>query len=245
MERKYTKGGAVQYCAELGILDQDVSGGKSFMLEPDEYDIWKETGMTACIVPLGRIRDELGPSTHHFLARGILPGLGNDGPMGTPQSSIWQVMRHTYIADIVRKKAEALQNYTEDHEIQITPEILLEMATLGGRKHLFLDKTVAGIEKDNSADIIIVDIDNHRFYPHSNLRRIPTHLVFSTDVQDVESVMIKGQLVVENRKSTIWDYDEVKNEAEIATQELLQAGGYEPMLPTRLPGQSFHGWNYS
>ena len=82
-------------------------------------------------------------------------------------------------------------------------------------------------------------------YPHSNLRRIPTHLVFSTDVQDVESVMIKGQLVVENRQSTIWDYDEVKNEAEIATQELLQAGGYEPMLPTRLPGQSFHGWNYS
>ncbi|MBR73429.1 MAG: hypothetical protein CL872_00590 [Dehalococcoidaceae bacterium] len=245
MERKYTKGGAVQYCAELGILDQDVSGGKSFMLEPDEYDIWKETGMTACIVPLGRIRDELGPSTHHFLARGILPGLGNDGPMGTPQSSIWQVMRHSYIADIVRKKSEILQNYTEDHEIQITPEILLEMATIGGRRHLFLDKEVAGIEKDNSADIIIVDIDNHRFYPHNNLRRIPTHLVFSTDVQDVESVMIKGQLVVENRQSTIWDYDTVKNEAEIATQELLSMAGYEPMLPTRRPGQTFNGWNYS
>ena len=245
MERKYTKGGAVKYCAELGILDEDVSGGKSFMLEPDEYDIWKETGMTACIVPLGRIRDELGPSTHHFLARDILPGLGNDGPMGTPQSSIWQVMRHTYIADIVRKKSEILQNYTEDHEIQITPEILLEMATIGGRRHLFLDKEVAGIEKDNSADIIIVDIDNHRFYPHNNLRRIPTHLVFSTDVQDVGSVMIKGQLVVENRQSTIWDYDTVKNEAEIATQELLSMAGYEPMLPTRRPGQTFNGWNYS
>lgn len=244
VERGYTKGGAVKYCAELGILDQDVSGGKSFMLEPDEYDIWKETGMTACIVPLGRIRDELGPSTHHFLARDIVPGLGNDGPMGTPQSSIWQVMRHTYIADIVRKKAETLQGYTEDHHIELSPEILLEMATLGGQKHLFLGNDVGGLETDKFADLIMVDINNHRFYPHNNLRRIPTHLVFSTDVQDVELVMIQGKIVVEDKRSTIWDYEIVKNEAEAATQELLKMAGYESMLPSRTPGSSFNGWNY-
>ena len=57
-------------------------------------------------------------------------------------------------------------------------------------------------------------------------------------------ISIGGVLVTENGKR-VDNYDEVKNEAEIATQELLQAGGYEPMLPTRLPGQSFHGWNYS
>ena len=244
LERGYTKGGAVKYCAELGILDQDVSGGKSFMLEPDEYDIWKETGMTACIVPLGRIRDELGPSTHHFLARDILPGLGNDGPMGTPQSSIWQVMRHTYIADIVRKKAETLQGYTDDHHVALSPEILLEMATLGGQKHLFLGNEVGGLEIDKFADLIMVDINNHRFYPHNNLRRIPTHLVFSTDVQDVELVMIQGKIVVEDKRSTIWNYEIVKNEAESATQELLKMAGYESMLPSRMPGSSFNGWNY-
>jgi 5-methylthioadenosine/S-adenosylhomocysteine deaminase len=244
LERGYTKGGAVQYCAELGILDSEVSGGKSFMLEPNEYDIWKETGMTACIVPLGRIRDELGPSTHHFLARGILPALGNDGPMGTPKSSMWQVMRHTYIADIVRKKAEAAQNYTEDHDIQITPEIILEMATLGGQKHLFLDPSVGGLEVGKSADFIIVDISSHKFYPHNDFRRTPTHLVFATDANDVEFVMVKGNILVENKQCKIWNYDEVKEDAEIAAKILLKEAGYEKMLPTRMPGSSFHNWQY-
>ena len=43
--RGYTKGGAVRHAADIGILDDQVSGGKSFNLEPDEYAIWAEHGL--------------------------------------------------------------------------------------------------------------------------------------------------------------------------------------------------------
>jgi hypothetical protein len=56
--------------------------------------------------------------------------------------------------------------------------------------------------------------------------------------------MVKGNILVENKQCKIWNYDEVKEDAEIAAKILLKEAGYEKMLPTRMPGSSFHNWQY-
>ncbi len=227
----------------IGILDDQVSGGKSFNLEPDEYAIWAEHGVTACLVP-PRIRDEMGPGLHHFLAAGVVPAMGNDGPMGTPKSSVWQVMRRLATSIAVRKEYEERMGNTADHEQETTTELLLEMATRAGQRHLFLDPRVRGIEPEAAADLIVVDIGGPDFAPSFEGRRTLTYLVNNTDAPDVETVMVNGRVLVEDGRITVWDEAQVIREAEEAAMQIYRRAGYLETLPARGPGESSRSWNY-
>ncbi len=241
--RGYAKGGAVRHAADIGILDDQVSGGKSFNLEPDEYAIWAEHGVTACLVP-PRIHDEMGPALHHFLAAGVVPALGNDGPMGGPKSSVWQVMRRLHTSVAVRKEFEERAGTTTDHEQETTTELLLEMATRAGQRHLFLDPRVRGIEPGAAADLIVVDIGGPDFAPSFEGRRTLTYLVHNTDAPDVETVMVNGRVLLDGGRATVWDEAQVIREAEEAALELYRRAGYMETLPARGPGESSRSWTY-
>ncbi len=241
--RGYTKGGAVRHAAEIGILDDQVSGGKSFNLEPDEYAIWAEHGVTACLVP-PRTRDEMGPGLHHFLAVGVVPAMGNDGPMGGPKSSVWQVMRRLLTSVAVRKEYEERSGDTSDHDQPITTELLLEMATRAGQRHLFLDPRVHGIEAGAAADLVVVDISGPDFAPAMDGRRTLSYLVHSTDASHVETVLVNGRVLVDGSRAAVWDEELVIREAEEAAMELFRRAGYLGTLPARGAGESSRGWAY-
>jgi 5-methylthioadenosine/S-adenosylhomocysteine deaminase len=238
------KGGAVDYCARLGILDDQTLGGKSFQMLPYEYDIWAEHGVKACMVPFGRIQREGGVALHHFLARGVMPGIGTDSPNSHPTTSLWEAMRLTLLGTMTRKNFDAIQGDTSDGDVAVTTETALEMATVAGARALFLDPEVNGLAAGRKADLIVVDADNAALAPRFDDRRLVSSLVWCAEASMVDTVMIDGRILLEGGRSTVWDEEQVIAEAEEVARDLFRKSGQDVSLPPRAAGDSYHGWNY-
>ncbi|GIW11629.1 MAG: 5-methylthioadenosine/S-adenosylhomocysteine deaminase [Dehalococcoidia bacterium] len=237
-------GGAVEYCARLGILDDQTLGGKAFALLPYEYQIWADLGVKACMVPFGRLYREGGPALHHFLARGVLPGVGTDAPNSHPTTSLWDAMRLCLVGTATRKQLEQLAGDPFDAAVTPTTETVLEMATLGGARALFLDPRVNGLAVGRAADFILVDTDRPAFAPRFDDCRLVTMLLWCTEAAMVDTVVVAGRVLVEGGRSTVWDEERVIAEAETAAQQLFRAAGLDRTLPPRRPGQRYRRWTY-
>jgi 5-methylthioadenosine/S-adenosylhomocysteine deaminase len=237
-------GGAVEFCARLGILDDQTLGGKSFQMLPYEYEIWADLGVKACMVPLGRMYREHGPALHHFLAVGVVPGLGTDAPNSHPTTSLWEVMRLCLVGTATRKLAERLAGDPQDAEVTPTTETVLEMATIAGARALFLDPAVNGLAVGRAADLILVDTDRPAFSPRFEDRRLLSSLVWCTEAAMVDTVMVDGRILIEGGRSTVWDEERVVAEAEAAATKLFEKAGNARLLPPRRAGQTYRGWRY-
>ena len=74
---------------------------------------------------------------------------------------------------------------------------VLEMATMGGARALRMDLEIGSLEGGKRADLILVRMDR----PHQTpLYNVYSQLVYATKASDVETVIINGQIVMENRR---------------------------------------------
>lgn len=86
------------------------------------------------------------------------------------------------------------------------------MATINGAKLLQLDNKIGSIEVGKDADIILVNIeeklDNITMLP--NLNEI-ANLVYNTSGRNVDTTIVKGNILMENREIKNIDVKEVVN----------------------------------
>ncbi|MDH5783864.1 MAG: amidohydrolase family protein, partial [Candidatus Bathyarchaeota archaeon] len=87
-------------------------------------------------------------------------------------------------------------------------EKVLRMATIEGAKALGLENIVGSLEVGKKADLILIDFEK----PHLT----PTHdfyanLVYSAHGSDVDTVIVDGEILMENRKvKTLNEYKIMK-----------------------------------
>ena len=78
------------------------------------------------------------------------------------------------------------------------PQVVLEMATLGGARALGLEREIGSLEEGKRADISVVDLRGEHSIPASD--DVVAQLVYSGRATDVRHVVIDGQLVMRNRE---------------------------------------------
>ena len=76
---------------------------------------------------------------------------------------------------------------------------ILKMATIDGAKVLGLDKEIGSIEVGKKADLILINLDQHHLWPQND---ICTNLVYSANGEDVLTTIVDGKILMENRKLT-------------------------------------------
>jgi len=76
------------------------------------------------------------------------------------------------------------------------------IATINGAKALSLDKEIGSIEVGKKADLAILDLNNPSLQPKNNLI---AGLCYSANGSEVDTVIINGQITMENRKLTTID----------------------------------------
>ncbi|MHA1754616.1 MAG: amidohydrolase family protein, partial [Candidatus Odinarchaeia archaeon] len=82
----------------------------------------------------------------------------------------------------------------------------VKMATIGGAKVLFWDKEIGSLEIGKKADVLVVDCSA----PHSvPLYNEYSHLTYALKSSDVEYLMVDGKLIVEKRKITTINVEEI------------------------------------
>ena len=137
-----------------------------------------------------------------YLRNGINVALGTDGQGSGNNLDMFEAM----------KIACLLQGGIHENEDRITSKEAIKMATINGAKLLKIDDKVGSIEEGKEADIIIVDIepklDNITKLPNNDLL---SNLVYNTCGRDVLTSIVKGNVLMENRKILAVNDSEIIN----------------------------------
>ena len=159
------------------------------------------------------------PQSNMKLASGIAPikkmldagvnvSIGTDGASSNNDLDMWEEMR----------TASLLQKVNTLDPCAIPAYTALQMATVNGAKAIAREGELGVITAGAFADIILVDIEKPHLYPHTNLI---SELVYSTHACDVDTVIVNGQIVVENRKCLSMNAQEVCSTAQKHIDSLL------------------------
>lgn len=101
-----------------------------------------------------------------------------------------------------------IQGGIHENEQRLTAKDAIKMATINASKLLGLQDKIGSIEIGKDADIILVNVeenlDNITMLP--NLNKI-ANLVYNTSGKNVDTTIIKGNVLMENRKIQIDEID--------------------------------------
>jgi cytosine/adenosine deaminase-related metal-dependent hydrolase len=147
-----------------------------------------------------------------MMKAGVNVGIGCDGG---PSNNSYDMIREMKTASLLQK-ARTLDPLT------MSAETVLEMATLNGAKALGLADQIGSIEPGKRADIIIVTMQKPHLTPAFNP---VSHIVYAALGTDVETTIIDGKIVMENRQvKTLNEHEIIAAASERAAKLLDRAG---------------------
>jgi cytosine/adenosine deaminase-related metal-dependent hydrolase len=129
-----------------------------------------------------------------MLEAGITVGLGSDNATLNCNSDILAEMRRAVLTS-------RLAGAPDD---ALTPQKALEMATIDGAAAIGLGDTAGSLTPGKRADLIIVDTTGPHWWPRHDW---VAALVFQAKSTDVRTVVIDGNVVMEDRELTFLDPD--------------------------------------
>jgi len=89
---------------------------------------------------------------------------------------------------------------------------VFEMATLNGARALGMEDKLGSLEVGKKADLVIVNLDNLHSTPSVEVDVI-SQLVYAAKASDVETTIIDGKIVMENKKLITLNEKNIKEEA--------------------------------
>ena len=205
---------SVELAYDMGILGPDCVAAHCVWLTSKEIKLFKETGTSVSHNPVsnGKLGSGISP-VPELLAAGVTVGLGHDAAVCNNARDIFETMK---FASLIHRAERA--------DASLMPAAtVLEMATINGARALGLEKEIGSIEKGKKADLILLDLGNPHMTPmlygrHSNLI---SNIVYSANSSDVETVIIDGNLVMENRKVLTVDEAELRAQTNQTCRDVL------------------------
>lgn len=135
-----------------------------------------------------------------YLKEGIIVGLGTDGQGSGNNLDMFETM----------KVAALAQGGIHENDEKISAKDVIKMATINGAKLVGLEKEIGSIEVGKKADIIIVNtepkLDNIKMLPNND---IISNLVYNTEGRSVETTIVDGKILMENRKFKELDVEKI------------------------------------
>jgi 5-methylthioadenosine/S-adenosylhomocysteine deaminase len=204
----------VEYLESIGFIGPRVLLGHCVHVSGKEISILKKTGTRVSYQPVSNSRVGTGIApVPEFLSRGIPVGMGTDNMMGAPANMLEAMRVAVYTLRAVRKDTRALTNRQA-----------FDLATMGGARAMRLDKEIGSLEPGKKADIVIFNLRRQHFTPAilTDRTNLVTQLVIMATERDVESVMIDGNMVLENQEFKTIDEDKVIEDAVAHAFDLMK-----------------------
>ena len=192
----------VKLMLETGLLERQVLAAHCVHLSEEDIDILVQKGVGVAHNPESNMKLASGIApVDKMLKRGVKIGLGTDGAASNNNLDMMEEMRS---AALLQKVACMDPMVLPSYEI-------LKMATCNGAEVLGLEKEVGMIKEGMKADIILLNFHKPHLYPKHDLI---AHMVYSAQSADVETVLIDGQVVMENRRVLTLDEEEILKKAQ-------------------------------
>jgi 5-methylthioadenosine/S-adenosylhomocysteine deaminase len=200
----------VQHLAELGCFRVPTVAAHGIYVDEADRQLLRE----------GRVSVAHNPGSNLKLANGIAPvqtllddgvnvSLGTDGAASNNNLNLFEEMHlAALLQKWLRRDAEALP-----------AREVLRMATIRGAQALGLDAAIGSLEVGKQADVIVVDAAR----PHLAPRHDPIALlVYSAQAADVCTVLVDGQVLMDEHELRTIDEETLLGAASEQTRSLLQ-----------------------
>ncbi|KUO50084.1 MAG: hypothetical protein APF76_06360 [Desulfitibacter sp. BRH_c19] len=191
-----------EFLKDLGVLGNDVLAAHCIWVTDEDIKILKETGTSVVHNPECNMKIGSGIAPiAKILKEGINVSLGTDSCAVNDNTDIFQTMR---IAVMLQRVANLDSMIVSSYQA-------LEMATIGGAKSLGLGDQLGTLESGKLADIILVDLKSANMRPINN---IINNLVYCAQSGNVDTVIVNGNIVMDNKIMLTVNEEEALYEAE-------------------------------
>jgi 5-methylthioadenosine/S-adenosylhomocysteine deaminase len=207
-EKRYSSG-EVEFLDKIDFFSDHVLAAHCINLSGEDTQILSKRGVNVAYVPVANMKLGVGVAKIKDLTDlSVNVGLGTDGPASNNTLDMFETLK---IATLLQKL------------VYLNPKILpvyevLRMATLNGAKALRLEKNIGSLEVGKKADVILVDLSKPHLKP---LHNTYANIVYSAHGTDVDTVIIDGKIVMENRHVKTLDEQAVMERAEKTAFDLL------------------------
>ncbi len=180
---------AVKHLRDLGFLGPDVVSGHSVWVTKDDIDLLASSNSMVCHNASSNLRVFSGIAPiSDMLESGIEIAIGTDNMTINDDKDMFQELR-------LVMKLHRLPGVDFD---PITPYQVFQMGTQNGARALGIQDQVGTIEQGKLADFTILNIDRlENPFLHQNASIVDA-IVHRVKEQDVSTVMINGNIVVNN-----------------------------------------------
>ena len=196
LQRKYGKS-AVSFLKEVDYLNEKLIAFHCVSFSDEDIKLFADHGCKISHNPASNMKLASGvaPVPDLFKA-GITVGLGTDGCASNNNLDMIKEMSTAAKLHKVARLDPTLMN----------AQTVVRMATIDGAKTLGMEKITGSLEVGKKADIIVIGLNKPHLTP---LYNVYSHLVYAASGADVDTVLINGKVVMENRTLLTIDETEV------------------------------------
>jgi len=209
----------LQHMHSIGALNPWVLLNHMTSLAEFEVDLVAETGARISQNPSSALKFAKGTTQTgkwpELLAAGVPIALGTDAENVSNHQDICRSMQ---LAALLPRDARRDPN-------AVTAEQAVEMATISGAKALRWDDVTGSIEAGKEADITCFDTEDFDWRP---LHNPVANLVYGSTGHSVHTVLVAGEVVLDAKRLTRVDEEQVREAVERIDREVLATIGIEP-----------------
>lgn len=201
----------IVYLDHIGLAKPNLILAHSIWLDDEEKRIIRERGVKVTHCPGSNMKLASGiAEIPLLLEQGIDVGIGADGAPCNNNLDMFQEMRLTAYMQKVKHGPTIMNAKT-----------VLRMATMGGAKVLGLENEIGSVEIGKLADLQLLDLEDFHVYPSFDADWY-SRVVYAATRGDVDTVLIDGQIVMENKIVKTVDKKVVLKEADRSLRKLIE-----------------------
>ncbi|WP_129598376.1 amidohydrolase [Anaerophilus nitritogenes] len=200
----------VKHLYDIGIFDVRTLAAHCVHLSEEDIQILKEKNVHVLNNPVSNLKLANGfAPIHKLLDTGVNVALGTDSSCSNNNLNMFEEIK---LACILNKAVTNNSTVLPSHTA-------LKMATINGAYALGIDDQVGSIEVGKCADLILINLNSPHLFPKHNLI---SALAYSVYPSDVDTVIVDGNILLENRKLTTIDLNLVYENVEKCCKKLIQ-----------------------
>jgi len=200
---------------DYGILGPKTVLAHCVWLNPIEREILAKTQTSVAHCPVCNMKLASGVAPiSDLLQRGVNVGLGSDGVKENNRLDLIQEM----------KCAALLQKLHHLDATLLPARQVLQMGTINGAKALGMKKELGSLEEGKKADVILIDLNKLHLAPLllGEFSNVISNIVYAAQGSDVQTVLVDGKIVMEDRVLRNVDEESVIEKATRITADLLE-----------------------
>jgi cytosine/adenosine deaminase-related metal-dependent hydrolase len=203
-------GRELDYLDQMGVVNSSLVLAHGVWLTDEEHDLLARRGVSVAHCPSANFKLASGIArVPEMLAKGVNVALGADGAPCNNNLNAFMEMRLAALIHKPRcgpKSMPAMQ--------------VLEMLTINGAKAAGLEDQVGSLEPGKRADVTIINREALHASPKSATNPV-TQLVYEHQSSDVDTVIIDGEVLLQESQFTRWNKTEIIDNAEVELRKLI------------------------